>query len=498
MASSILRVNRTIPRMAASFLVAVILVYLGLIGQGQWLPDEYDDFGRLARDGWHALALRLEWSPRPLSELVFYGYGWLVNHSHRSLIIPFLALLWAGFLCAGLLTYWQSRRHRDRHDKIIAPELLAGLALMASFLADGEVMEVFYWPAGAVAYLLTLSATLLLFLQVARGRLAMPEGPRLCGLCLLVAACSSEVGTTFVLAYAAIQALLWTIDALQNKGSEVARNRCLWWIIPGLPALMVLLILQMNRFHAVEHPIIYLPGTWGHPLASLIAGLRELALELFGVKLNAHGGLALNGRFASETLLAIGLAIYWSRFGRLARAVARQTIALSAAFLLASWLTIAASELHFGAVCCQRHEVIRRCWILMALTGIAIVGLNSAAQRLRQNAVLNVAPLLLCMAIIVAWHTKPVIRQYRIYGAMDHEMNENFRSGFNPDNAKMIFLSPPPSGLIHGAQIAPGLYTRSSPGEGYPQYILTFFGKERMVVRSADDWLYHGEQLVPR
>ncbi len=501
MASASPQISRIVPRIAASFLAVVILIYLGLIGLGQWLPDEYDDFGRLARDGWQAVALRLEWSPRPLSEPIFYGYGWLVNHLHRPLIIPFLGLLWTGFLCAGLLTYWQSRHNQDRPDdqrKPIAPDLLAGLALMASFLAGGEVMAVFYWPAGAVAYLPTLSATLLLFLQVVRGRLVTSGGRRLCSFCLLVAACSSEVGATFVLSYAVIQVLLWAVGAIQERGSDVSRNPSLWWIIPSVTAFLVLVAVRMNRFQAVEHPMSYVSGTLGHPLSSLTAGLGELLLEVFGVKVHAHAGLAVSGRFASEILLAIGVALCWSRFGRLSRAVVWQTLAVAAALLLASWLTIAGAELHFGAVCCQQHEVIRRCWMLMGLAGIAIVTLNSAAaERLRQRSFLILAPILLCAGIIVAWHTKPVFRQYRIYGAMYRVMDQNFRSGFNPDDPQMIFLLPPSSSLIYGEQVAPGIYTRSSPCAGYPQYILIFFGKVRVVVRSADDWLNHPERLGP-
>ena len=489
MASASPQVSRTVSRIAASFLAAVILVYLGLIGLGQWLPDEYDDFGRLAQDGWRAVAERLQWSPRPLSESIFYGYGWLVNHSHRPLIVPFLGLLWAGFLGAGLLTYWQGRHNQDRPDgqrKTIAPDLLAGLALMASFLAGGEVREVFYWPAGAVAYLPTLSATLLLFLQVARGRLVTPAGRRLCSFCLLAAACSSEVGATLALSYAAIQALLWAIGAIQKKGHDVSRTPFLWWTIPGVMAFLVLFAVRMNRFQAVERPVSYLSGTLGHPLSSLTAGLGELLLEAFGVKVHTHAGLAVSGRFASEILLAIGVALCWSRFGRLSRAVVWQTVAVAAALLLASWLTIAGAELHFGAVCCQQHEVIRRCWMLMGLAGIAIVTLNSAAaERLRLRSFLILAPILLCAGIIVAWHTKPVFRQYRIYPAVYRVMDQNFRSGFNPGDPQMIFLLPPSRGLIYGEQIAPGVYTRSSPSAAYPQYILIFFGKERVVVRSA-------------
>src|SRR5437588_5236649 len=52
------------------FLAAVILLHLGLVGLGQWLADEYDDFGRLERDGWSFLWDRLKWSPRPFSEFL--------------------------------------------------------------------------------------------------------------------------------------------------------------------------------------------------------------------------------------------------------------------------------------------------------------------------------------------------------------------------------------------------------------------------------------------
>jgi hypothetical protein len=41
-----------VPWIGGCFLAAVVLIHFGLIGLGQWLGDEYADFGRLERDGW--------------------------------------------------------------------------------------------------------------------------------------------------------------------------------------------------------------------------------------------------------------------------------------------------------------------------------------------------------------------------------------------------------------------------------------------------------------
>ena len=64
-----------VPWIGGCFLAAVVLIHFGLIGLGQWLGDEYADFGRLERDGWLFLWDRLKWSPRPVSESLFCAYG---------------------------------------------------------------------------------------------------------------------------------------------------------------------------------------------------------------------------------------------------------------------------------------------------------------------------------------------------------------------------------------------------------------------------------------
>jgi hypothetical protein len=102
--------------LVASFAVLVLLLYFGLIGLGQWQGDEYADFDALRTRGWHFFVDRMQWSPRPISETLLWIYGWTVNQMQQPLTVPFLGLLWAVFIVAGLVTFFQSRRERSGED----------------------------------------------------------------------------------------------------------------------------------------------------------------------------------------------------------------------------------------------------------------------------------------------------------------------------------------------------------------------------------------------
>ena len=478
------RAERIIPRAAACFFTAVILLYAGFIGISNWAADEYDDFGRLAREGWHEVWYRLRWSPRPISEPLFLFYGWTVNQLRRPLITPFLGFLWCVFLFAGLWTYWQAGRERRPHREWATPELLLCLALMASFVSGGSMTEVFYWPAGAVNCLLTLAATLLLFLQTIHGRLATPSGRRIAGACLMVAACSNEMGASLVLVYAVVQvsarAARWRTSA--------SRGPVTWWLAPAIVAGLVIVGLQAFRMGVTERPVAR-AGENG--LGSLVMlGLRALSSEVLGLSFRPDGRIILSGRLLSEVLIALGIALCWSRLRKSSREVGWDTAVLAVALLLSTVLTIAASEVKFHAVCCSRHETMRRCWILMCLAGVAIAIFGPRwLEGLRQRSAILLASLLLCMGVIVAWHVKPELGEYRNYAATYHALHENFRSGFNPHDNRMTFLLLPPGGIIYQQQVPPGVYHRDQPGPAYVQYVLRFFNKQTMVVRSAQEWM---------
>ena len=468
-------------------LVLIILLYAGLIPLGQWQADEYDDFGKLAGMGWPALWQRLEWSPRLFSELIFHAYGFMVNYLRRPLIAPFLGLLWCGPLVSALYTAWQSSRESPGHSRL--PELLAGFGLLAAFLTSGPLFEVFYWPAGAVAYLPTLSATLLLFLQTANGRLALPEGRRLAALCLTIAALSSEMGATWVVAYAFVAGVARAAQAAtrKRKQTEVEGGHAIWLWLPALLAVAVLAIVRLNRFHAAEEPVRVLSATLSHPLASAWAAERQLLQEILGWTPRYHRWMGLSPRLVAELLVASGAALCLSQSGKPLARARSGVFVFSLSLLLACFLTLAAAYLHFGAAVGERHEIIRNCWIQLSLTGIALGWLSSPKlEAWRQGSTaFRIAPVLLVAGVLAVWHVKPLFREYSVYGPVAEAIERNFRSGFQPGRREMVFVPPPNRGVITAATIAPGTYARSAPGSDYAGYMLNYFEKEILVVRPA-------------
>ena len=482
MASDRNRRNTVVPWIACVLLGCVLLSYAGLIGLGQWQADEYDDFARLGQNGWNAYVQRLTWSPRPLSETIFYSYGWVVNHLHRPLMIPFLGMLWLGFLAAGLFTGFRMWRE-DRHGPVW-PGALVATSLMASFVAGGGLTEVFYWPAGAVAYLPTLSATLLLFLQVATGRLSTGSGRVLACCCLLVGAGSSEMGAAFVLAFALVQAvhLGWTVG---RRTTESARRLAVWWwMVPAGLSVIVMVAVGANRLHVVEAPTVLTSDTVGHPMMSLWRACGKLMQEIVGWRVQASGRAGPSGRLASEMLLSAGVGLCWWRVKRPDRETVRQIAAMAFALLLGALFTLAAAYLHFGAAAGERHETVRRCWILMSFAGLGILCFSHGGmERFRRHACVNVlAPLLLCSAVAPVWHVKALAREYGVYAPVSGAIERNYESGFSAGD-EMTYRVPPNRGVLAFAEIRPGTYTLASPDAEYPIYILRYFKKQVMVVR---------------
>jgi hypothetical protein len=259
--------------------------------------------------------------------------------------------------------------------------------------------------------------------------------------------------------------------------------------VPGVLSGFLLTAVRLNRFEAVERPTSLastIAGQWG---ASLLLGGEAVIAEAAGQSAHSWHGIGL--RLMAEACLAIGMALCFSGRKKLATRSRGQLVAVSLAFLLASLFTASAAYLHFGSLCCERHEVLRRAWIALSSCGLCIAILSPFfASRWRgKGGVSVVGTLLVCLSVLLMWHVGTLIRQYRLYGVMSYATSQNFSSGFSHARKDMVFLLPPDTALILGEQVAPGLYTLESHSQGLPHLLLEYFHKERVVVRAPSDWM---------
>lgn len=497
----------SVVRFAAALLLAfTIVAYAFLIGLGRWQLDEYSELYKMRVEPFYILE-RLRWSPRPISEVLYSAYGAAVNHFHHALIAPFLTLLWLILLAAALSTAVQAfiARHASAW-----PDLLVSLTLVALAVSGGDATEVFYWPAGAVAYIPTLAAMLLLFWQVAAGYLETKRGRVVAAVCLASAAGSSEAGATFVLCYCPLQISLWLVEAYGRQNGR-ARRPLLWVVTPFVIAAAVLVTVRLNRYRANQFPDVGPAG--GHPIASLAASLKEMVFEIIGRAMLArtyhahpnprswfHAGPGLplamiaGSHLWMELFLLAGVVLLWSGLERQSVRTVRHLLGLCAALLLASLLVTAAANLHFGTTCCERHELLREVWWEMILVGLGIAA-ASYMPDLRRRQVARFAPyapVLLVLAVLSLGFLRPLTRTYREYALLRSARLQESDAGFQSQNDPLLFPLLPMKGIITEEAIPIGVYHPASEITGfseelYPYYLLRFYGKQTVIIRPMGD-----------
>ena len=121
----------------ASYRASDDAVHLGLVDIGQWAYDEFAIISSYRDNGLIALSTRLfHWSPRPISEILIWIYGCLVNWTHRPLIGAFLGLLWLTLISAPLIAFVQIRkdfRVNSRRSAVFLALLATGLTTSSDF-----------------------------------------------------------------------------------------------------------------------------------------------------------------------------------------------------------------------------------------------------------------------------------------------------------------------------------------------------------------------------
>jgi hypothetical protein len=450
-------------------LAVLVLVHAGLIGMGRWQGDEYLTLALYRRYGLPALLRTVTgWSPRPVSELVVWLYARAVNSVGRPLITACLAVLWMTLVASALVTIrWQAPL------AVLSHRLMIALSLLAMFLLGHPIAEMFFWPVGAAAYMLTLSAVTLEFGLLLDRNVTTPTTIIVDAGTLVVAAGSSEVGALFT----AIMCLL-RLSRLRQRNTSRLLFICV--VLPLLVALFALITVAIGRAGHMEMA----PPTQSYlhrPLASLLAAVPVFLLETIKLSDNAASVNTILLGLAIKLLFFLGVRWCWSyQRGSSVQGILDFIYAL----LLTNYILLSASYFQFGFLCCERHDTLRQCLIILALAALAMRSVEWSAPGCRAT-YLAPLPLLVAALIPFSWRMTDLTHDYALYRYAITARAETWRSGKQPGNVSMVLMLPPEGHLVHAiVGFPPGQYSLQSNDEWWVKGVLWFFDKRELEVRA--------------
>lgn len=419
--------------------IAILAAFAGLIPMGMWRTDEYHDFGLYRLRGWSYFFERLlTWSPRPLSETIAGLYYLLEERTGLQLVAPFLIVLWLPLVLGPVLYLWRGGR-----DAVISRSLVCAVVL-CFFLLGHPVAEVFYWPMGSVAYATTLAAMEALTFQVLDGRWRAGLGRLFCVVALLCAAALAELGAIFAIYVAA------TMVLLHGSGRICARKDALLWLVPLALGIVVMVALALGRGRLDEpvvfHGISANPTYLNHPMASLLRSVPTYFRQLIVLDGMGQSRSAFLWGAAVKSALCAGLlAVMWGAPGR---GFTRQTRWVLGGLLLAFQATfftsIAGSYYKFGVVCCERHDTMRQCILVLSiLCGITLVA--SLLPPLRRPARVSMAgAILLGLTLLVSLGRElpDLQKAYVAWPTAVRVRHVNWESGHAPGDRMTLLMMP--------------------------------------------------------
>ncbi len=464
-------------------LLGLSLVYAAQTGLGHWQVDEFRYFADHDSLGWRAYFERFEVSPRPLSELLIYFYGAMVLAFERSFVSAALLSIWGASLL-GMAVVARATMVRIR-GRLLAAGTLA-VAPMLFTLQTSPVTEMFYWPIATVAYLpMAAAITASMFL------LADGAGPGWrqgwCGVMLMVAALSHEIGAAMAIGFALGAAAL---------GIRVAR----WWLLPALAGVLVMMGLVLFRSHYVDLGSDTKPYT-GRLIASAAASLRQMAVDVVTTGSFAHDLGGVVAALLQKIAFAAGFALIWIRFGAVRST--RWHVALGAGIAAAVYFSLLGAFYHYGELCCERQASARQ-WLIELdyILAAAAILLRWQGRPIRAG---WVGPLLLVASLLPVIVQIPAMRsdfaQLPMAGAARFK---TWRSGLAPGSRMQLYLPPTnPDMLIHGTSTAIGTYDLHTipydPGD-IVAAAGRFFGKRTVDVceawQTAESFLLDG-RFIP-
>ncbi len=438
-------------------MLGVLGMHLAMLPQGQW-HDEYFTFSFLRALGWRGLLFRLaHWGPRPVSELMIFGYWRAVQAAGRPLIAPVLAACWAmlfGFVVAAVRP-WRGPGRGARWALV--------LGVPALLLLAGPVGELWYWPLGALAYLPALGAacfaTLVLAGPGVRGNAAWAW----LAAALTVGALSVELGAFLALCLGPL--------LMAEAGSRRAWRQVALAAVPLAAALLVMASLLHGRA-ADDIEKMADVGTFHRAWPAVRAAVPHVWTGLWGMQ---EDGLGLVCRILVVTGGWVALRQAWPE------PVSRRHLGLLLVALAGTaLLSVAGAFYQFGALCCERHEAYRQ-----ALYGLMLVAGAGLLPRSRWAGWLAPAPVLLTGAVLVAspGRLANLVAEYRLAPAQEAAKAALFRSGADRASDTLEMVVAPAGPLLEGSPIPPGSYSMTPAPAWFVQGPMVYFGKTKMVVR---------------
>jgi hypothetical protein len=466
-------VSRYLAVLAAGFAVGIALMHAALLPGGHWTVDEYSDFEYYRRGGLTWLAMRLlTWSPRPVSELMLYGYWRSVEATGSPLIVPFLGVLWCLLVIGTVLPARPTLTPPGLYRLVIA------VCVLSMFLLGHQIDDIFYIPWYAAPYLPTLAGLTGAVMTLVFADAITKRQRWQCCAWLCLATASAETGMFAALGFGGVLLLLGGMAWLRRGPPEPAA----WYLVPLALALVIMSAALVTR--VTFSPGIVSTDTYSHHFGpSLIAAVRDLPARLAGVG-GVGQDLALAPGLAMRSLLLAGFTLL-CRAAMPAPIPLRYAAALLGGLLATVLLTSLAAYYQYGFAGFWRHDAFQQCMsILMFLVIGRLLGSFAVAPR-RLSAGLGSISLILAMAVGMTWRLPALINDYRALPATHIAAARTLASGKNPLSDTMQFFLPPDQRVLQ-THMSPGHYEEPPvPGAEVSimaSAVLRYFGKTAVDV----------------
>lgn len=401
-----------------------------------------------------------------------WGYEQAVAASGRQLIVPFLLLVWSTLPLAALAALGVRS----------AMAWLVGSAVLALFLLGHPVAEVFYWPMGAGAYVLSLAGATYLVLRLSQARRLGFWGAVGCIVVMLIVAGSSELGTVFVAVLSVALLAVAVVEAPKSRRAH-ALGRFAWLLIPLVASLILGGLLVNGRVAQGIERMVQSPVYYHRPWPSLLAAAVRFGREITSTAIPAADASPPH-ELLDRVLFVAGLTLCL-RAARLVAGSAGRLFAVAVALGGAAYVSLASAFDQFGSLCCERHATVRDClFVLMSIVLAFALSRIRLLDRLPRSWAAIAGPALVGVAVLLPLiGSVPALREdYASEPARIAARDANWRAGHDATATPMTFQMLSHGRVVDGFGAPTGRNVVPGPASVYALGVMHFFGKSEVLM----------------